>query len=126
MRRMLTNMINQHYNHPAVIMWGLGNEQDWPGNFPTFDEEEIRWFLSELNEQAHALDPSRYTSIRRCRFCPDIADVYSPTIWVGWYNRLFTEYRAVTEREMKKVGRFSMQNGEATVMPDDIRNCRTN
>src|SRR5690606_8667789 len=25
-RRMLTNMIEQHYNHPSVIIWGLGNE----------------------------------------------------------------------------------------------------
>src|SRR6201991_5330301 len=32
-RRMLTNMIEQHYNHPAVIIWGLGNENDWPGDF---------------------------------------------------------------------------------------------
>ena len=29
-KRMLTNMITQHFNHPSVIMWGLGNENDWP------------------------------------------------------------------------------------------------
>ena len=26
--RMVRNMIDQHYNHPAVILWGLGNEDD--------------------------------------------------------------------------------------------------
>ena len=25
-RRMLRNMIDQHYNHPSIILWGLGNE----------------------------------------------------------------------------------------------------
>ena len=43
-RRMLTNMIEQHYNHPSVILWGLGNENDWPGDFPEFDKEKIRAF----------------------------------------------------------------------------------
>ena len=27
-REMLRAMIDQHYNHPAVILWGLGNEND--------------------------------------------------------------------------------------------------
>src|SRR4030095_12959478 len=31
-RRMLRNMIDQHRNHPSVIIWGLGNEKDWPGD----------------------------------------------------------------------------------------------
>jgi len=35
--RMLHNMIDQHYNHPAIIIWGLGNENDWPGEFPSED-----------------------------------------------------------------------------------------
>src|SRR5262249_46290001 len=37
-RRMLRNMIDQHRNHPAVIIWGLGNENDWPGDFEVFDK----------------------------------------------------------------------------------------
>src|SRR6185503_20189629 len=32
-RRMLRNMIDQHRNHPSVIIWGIGNENDWPGDF---------------------------------------------------------------------------------------------
>jgi beta-galactosidase len=105
-RRMLRNMIEQHYNHPAVIIWGLGNENDWPGDQPDFDKEKIRSFMKELNDLAHQLDPSRKTAIRRCDFCKDIVDVYSPSIWAGWYRGLFTEYKQVTEEEFKKVNHF--------------------
>jgi len=104
--RMLTNMIEQHYNHPAVIIWGLGNENDWAGDFPEFDKEKIRAFMKELNAIAHRLDPDRKTAIRRCDFCKDIVDVYSPSIWAGWYRGIYTEYKQVMEEEMKKVKHF--------------------
>jgi beta-galactosidase len=105
-RRMLTNMIEQHYNHAAVIIWGLGNENDWPGDFPEFDKEKIRAFMKELNDLSHRLDTARKTAIRRCDFCKDIVDVYSPSIWAGWYRGLFTEYKQISEEEMKKVKHF--------------------
>ncbi len=105
-RDMLTNMIHQHYNHPAVIIWGLGNENDWPGDFPEFDKEKIRAFMSELNDISHTLDPSRKTAIRRCNFCKDIVDVYSPSIWAGWYRGRYTEYKEVSEKEFNAVNHF--------------------
>lgn len=105
-RRMLTNMIEQHYNHPAVIIWGLGNENDWPGDFPEFDKEKIRTFMSSLNDLSHKLDTVRKTAIRRCDFCKDIVDVYSPSIWAGWYRGIYTEYKQVTQDEFQKVDRF--------------------
>ena len=105
-RRMLAHMITQHFNHPSVIIWGLGNENDWPGDFSVFDKEQIRTFMKELNELAHRLDTSRKTAIRRCDFCKDIVDVYSPSIWAGWYRGLFTDYKQSSEEEMKKVKHF--------------------
>ncbi|MCU0403816.1 MAG: DUF4982 domain-containing protein [Chitinophagaceae bacterium] len=105
-RRMLTNMIEQHYNHASVIIWGLGNENDWPGDFPEFDKEKIRFFMKELHDLSHKLDASRKTAIRRCDFCKDIVDVYSPSIWAGWYRGIYTEYKEVSESEMKKVKHF--------------------
>lgn len=105
-RRMLTNLIEQHYNHPAVIIWGLGNENDWAGDFTEFDQQKIRAFMKELNNLSHKLDPSRKTAIRRCDFCKDIVDVYSPSIWAGWYRGIYTEYKQVTEEEFNKVDHF--------------------
>lgn len=105
-RRMLANMIAQHYNHPSVIIWGLGNENDWPGDFPEFDKQRIRAFMTELNNLSHQLDPARYTAIRRCDFCKDIVDVYSPSIWAGWYRGIYTDYKDVSRKEFEGVKRF--------------------
>jgi beta-galactosidase len=106
-RDMLRAMIDQHRNHPSVLLWGLGNENDWkPGDFEQHDEKRIRAFMIELNRLAHELDPSRKTTIRRCEFCKDVVDVYSPSIWAGWYRGQYTEYRSASEAEMKKVDHF--------------------
>lgn len=105
-RRMLANMIGQHYNHPSVILWGLGNENDWPGDAPEFNKQAIRNFMSELNGLSHQLDPSRKTSIRRCDFCKDIVDVYSPSIWAGWYRGKYTEYQEESRKNMEQVDHF--------------------
>ena len=105
-KRMLTNMIEQHFNHPSVIIWGMGNENDWPGDFQEFDKEKIRTFMSELNALSHKLDPTRMTAIRRCDFCKDIIDVYSPSIWAGWYRGNYTEYKAESRKEFEEVEHF--------------------
>ncbi|MGN7785429.1 glycoside hydrolase family 2 protein [Niabella sp. 22666] len=105
-KRMLRNMIGQHYNHPSVIIWGLGNENDWPNDFPEFDQQKIRAYMKELHDLSHQLDPSRKTAIRRCDFCKDIVDVYSPSIWAGWYRGVYTEYKEVSKAEFDKVDHF--------------------
>lgn len=105
-KRMLTNMITQHRNHPSVIIWGLGNENDWPGDFPEFDKDKIRAYMIELNQLSHQLDNTRKTAIRRCDFCKDIVDVYSPSIWAGWYRGIYTDYKKVSHHEMQQTNHF--------------------
>jgi beta-galactosidase len=101
-RDKLTTMIDQHCNHPSIILWGLGNEDDWPGEFPVVDEQAIRGYMLELHQLAHRLDDTRLTSFRRCDFARDIPDVYSPSIWAGWYAGRFPEYEGALERERNK------------------------
>ena len=105
-KNMLYNMITQHRNHPSVILWGLGNENDWPNDFPDFNREEIRSFMKELHDLSHQIDNSRLTAMRRCDFCKDIVDVYSPTIWAGWYSNKYPDYQEMTKRNFDLVDRF--------------------
>jgi beta-galactosidase len=103
-RDMLTHMIDQHYNHPSIILWGLGNEDDWPDEYPSVNQQAIRGFMTEMRDLAHRLDGSRLTSLRRCDFACDIPDVYSPSIWSGWYRGNYREYEQalLTERDRVK------------------------
>jgi beta-galactosidase len=103
---MLHAMIDQHYNHPSIIVWGLGNEPDQPGDFPEFDKDKVRAFVKELNDKAHALDPLRKTAVRRCDFCKDVVDVYSPSIWAGWYQGPYTDYKDRSQKAMESVDHF--------------------
>jgi len=71
---------------PSIILWGLGNEDDWAGtSIRAFDRQAIRGFMTEMRDLAHSLDSS-VDSFRRCDFARDIPDVYSPSIWAGWYR----------------------------------------
>jgi beta-galactosidase len=102
-RRTLRNMIAQHYNHPSILLWGLGNEDDWPTEYPDINQKNIRAYLQELNTLSHQLDPSRLTTVRRCDFARDIPDVYSPSIWAGWYSGTYPEYQKSLETQRERV-----------------------
>jgi beta-galactosidase len=103
---MLKHMIDQHHNHPSIILWGLGNEDDWPDEYPSMNEQDIRNFMTEMRDLAHKLDDSRMTSFRRCDFARDIPDVYSPSIWAGWYRGNYREYEESLVKERERVKRF--------------------
>jgi len=102
-REKLRNTIGQHFNHVSVLFWGLGNEDDWPTEYPEVNQENIRTYMQELNVLAHELDPSRYTSFRRCDFARDIPDAYSPSIWAGWYSGTYPEYQKSLETQRERV-----------------------
>lgn len=93
-RAMLDEMIEQHAHHPCIAFWGLGNELDWESEHPDSSDAQVVAFLRELHEHAHARDPHRFTALRRFEPGAAVVDVYSPSIWSGWYRGRFEDYEA--------------------------------
>ncbi|MEM9936729.1 MAG: glycoside hydrolase family 2 TIM barrel-domain containing protein, partial [Bacteroidota bacterium] len=102
-RRLLQEQILQNRQYTSICFWSLGNEIYWLPDFPGGDDpEKLNAFLQELNDLAHELDPSRLTAIRKYYEGADLVDVFSPSIWAGWYAGVYTNYESALERERKK------------------------
>lgn len=98
-KNLLTEMINQNFNHPAIIIWSLGNEMNWLPDFPDGDNaEKMTVFLKELNDLSHQLDPSRKTALRKYEEGSKIVDVFSPSIWSGWYSGSYKSYKKAVDK----------------------------
>lgn len=106
-KNMLTQIINQNYNHPSIIIWSLGNEVYW---LPDFEDggntDKITSFLSELNDLAHKLDPTRKTAIRKYYEGAHVVDVFSPSIWSGWYSGSYKSYQKAINKYKKEYKAF--------------------
>ncbi|HLZ59514.1 MAG TPA: glycoside hydrolase family 2 TIM barrel-domain containing protein [Ktedonosporobacter sp.] len=106
-RTMFEEMVEQHYNHSSIIFWGLGNELDWVSEHPASTDEKVLAFLSELHELSHQLDPQRLTALRRFEPGASVVDVYSPSIWPGWYNNnQYTDYEEALTRAVARYPRM--------------------
>lgn len=76
-------MVEQHYNHPSIIIWGILNEC-------ASDLEEGRVHYKRQLEQIRGLDASRpltFASHQREReLCFDLADIVACNLYPGWYT----------------------------------------
>jgi len=106
-KAMLKEIIEQNYNHPSIIFWSLGNEIYWLPDFEDGDNREnINAYLKELNDYAHQLDPTRKTAIRKYYEGADIVDVFSPSIWSGWYSGSYKSYQKAIDLYKKEYPHF--------------------
>lgn len=79
----MRELIAQNYNHPSVVMWGIGNE--------VYSEDPmVARVLKELHDIAKAADPSRPTVYAHCCQADDhpkamVTDVIGFNRYFGWY-----------------------------------------
>jgi beta-galactosidase len=91
--RMLREQIAYDRNHPSIIIRSLGNELDWLPDFPGGDDPHaIKTFFTRLNSVAKELDPTRLTATRKYAEGAEIVDVFSPSMWPGWYQSGYSLY----------------------------------
>jgi len=82
----MKELIAQCYNHPSIVVWGIGNEITIRKTL----EEQFRT-LHDLNALAKTLDPGRLTTIAQLTRVPlsdqqiHITDVQSFNYYYGWY-----------------------------------------
>ncbi|MDW5290942.1 glycoside hydrolase family 2 protein [Formosa sp. PL04] len=106
-KTMLEEIITQNYNHPSIIIWSLGNEMYWLPDFEDGDNPtKMNTFLTELNTLAHTLDPYRKTAIRKYYEGSNIVDVFSPSIWSGWYSGSYKSYQKAIDTYKKEYPHF--------------------
>lgn len=91
----IDEMIYNHFNHPAIVIWGILNEC-------ASETEEGRRMYKTQFEQIKSLDSSRPTTFATCRhfndICLDLPDVISFNIYTGWYQDMDMKVRH--EQEM--------------------------
>lgn len=97
LQAMMKDMIEQHFNHPAIILWGMGNEV-WmkdrgDGKSTIYD------IIVGLNALAHREDPVRKTvMVSGDNNRPfdlkiiDIPDVFGFNLYRGWYKTDYNDF----------------------------------
>jgi beta-galactosidase len=106
-KRLLREQIRQNINHPSIVVWSLGNEISDVIEPPNRgDTASLRGFLTDLRGIARELDPARPTATRKFDAGADIVDVYSPSIWAGWYGGVYRQYETAILAAHKKFPNF--------------------
>ena len=92
----LRELVKQNYNHPSVLVWGLGNEV-------YRSDAASHALLAELQRAAKALDPHRLTSYAHCCAADDDAltrqtDLIAFNRYYGWYDGTLADIGSWADR----------------------------
>jgi len=63
-------------------------------------------FLHTLHKITHTLASQRLTALRRFEPGASIVDVYSPSIWSGWYRGRYEDYEAALKEALARYPRM--------------------
>lgn len=79
----IREMIENHYNHPSIVIWGILNEC-------ASETDEGRRMYKKQYEQIRAMDSTRPTTSATCRhftdICLSLPDVVSFNMYSNWYQ----------------------------------------
>lgn len=92
----IREMIEYHYNHPSIIIWGILNEC-------ASETVEGREMYEKQYKQIRQMDATRPTTSATCRhftdICLDLPDVVSFNMYSGWYQDVSVKERHEKEME---------------------------
>jgi len=101
-RDCIKEMIDQHFNHPSIVIWGILNEC-------ASETEEGRIKYAAQYEQVRELDRSRPVTSATCRhfkdICLDLPDIVSFNMYSGWYQDISVKEKH--DQEMKWIDSVS-------------------
>lgn len=113
-KRMLTEMIRQHRNHPSIILWGYMNEV-FLG--PKMSDEHVRATVKlarALEEVCRREDPSRATTIAFDNGARElyhtsglsaVTQVVGWNLYHGWYYDTFPDFGKFLDEEHRRFPR---------------------
>lgn len=91
----IREMVQNHYNHPAIVIWGILNEC-------ASETSEGREMYAKQYRQIREMDTTRPLTSATCRhfrdICLDLPDIVSFNIYSGWYQDVSVKERH--EQEM--------------------------
>lgn len=100
----IAEMIDNHYNHPSIVIWGILNEC-------ASETSEGRRMYQKQYEQIESLDQTRPTTSATCRhlkdICLDLPDIVSFNMYSGWYQDI-----AVKKRHEQEMDWIQTSGGE--------------
>ena len=100
----IREMIENHYNHPSIVIWGILNEC-------ASETEEGRRMYKKQYDQIKSMDTSRPTTSATCRhftdICLDLPDVVSFNMYSGWYK-----YCPIDERNDQEIEWIKKSGGD--------------
>lgn len=95
----IREMIESHYNHPAIVIWGILNEC-------ASETPEGREMYAKQYGQIREMDGTRPVTSATCRhftdICLDLPDIVSFNMYSGWYEDVPVKERH--EKEMEWIG----------------------
>jgi len=96
----INEMINDHYNHPSIYVWGILNECD--STSPKGKEIYARLFA-----QIKSLDKSRPVTFATNKhfedICFDLVDIVSLNLYYGWYIQGMRSRESIEEAYLQEL-----------------------